>query len=108
MLQSAKSLQGYHVQATDGNIGHVEDLIIEEEGWVVRYLVVATGTWLSGERVIVSPEWVEGIDWPGRMVFLTLSRDQVRHSPPYDANQPVNRQDEIHLYDYYGRTKYWT
>jgi hypothetical protein len=57
--------------------------------------------------VIVSPEWVTAIDWRGRTVSLELAREEVKDSPPYDPNQPVNRQFEVHLYDYYGRPKYW-
>ena len=108
MLRSARSLQDYHVQAADGAVGSVEDFILDDESWVVRYLVVDTKHRFGGKRVLVSPEWVEGIDRPGRMVLLTLSQEQVRNSPPYDPSQPVNRQDEIRLYDYYGRPKYWT
>jgi hypothetical protein len=108
MLRSARSLQDYHVQATDGAVGYIEDFILDDESWGVRYLVVDTKHWFGGKRVLISSEWVEGIDRPGRMVLLTLSQKQVKDSPPYDPSQPVNRQDEIRLYDYYGRPKYWT
>jgi hypothetical protein len=107
-LRSMREVAGYSIRATDGGIGHVEDFIVEDESWLVRYLVVDTRNWLPGKRVIVAPGWVEGIDWRGRTVALELSREEVRHSPPYDPNQPVNRQYEVHLYDYYGRPKYWT
>jgi hypothetical protein len=107
-LRSMREVAGYSIRATDGGIGHVEDFIVEDENWLVRYIVVDTRNWLPGRRVIVAPEWVEGIDWRGRTVSLELSREEVRHSPPYDPNQPVNRHYEIHLYDYYGRPKYWT
>ena len=108
MLRSVKSLHDYHVQATDGAVGHVEDFILEDEKWLVRYLVVDTSNWLAGKRVIVAPQWVDGVDQLGRTISLTLSRAEVKNSPPYDPNQPVNREYEIHLYDYYGRPKYWT
>ncbi len=108
MLQSVKSLEGYFVEATDGSVGHVEDLIVEEEGWIVRYLVVDTRNWLAGRRVLISTEWIDAVDLLGRTVSLTLTRAQVRNSPPFDPSEPVNRQYEIHLYDYYGRPKYWT
>ena len=107
-LRSMREVAGYSIAATDGSIGHVEDFIIEDENWAVRYVVVDTRNWLPGKRVIVSPEWVEDIDWRGRTVSLKLSRDEVKDSPPYDPSQPVNRQYEVHLYDYYGRPKYWT
>jgi len=106
-LASMRAATGYAIRARDGPVGHVEDFIIEDESWIVRYIVVNTRHWLGGQHVIVSPEWVEGIDWEARTVSLSLSRGEVKDSPPYDPNQPVNRQYEVHLYDYYGRPKYW-
>ncbi len=106
-LCSMHVLTGYAIRATDGAVGHVEDFVLEDESWIVRYIVVNTRHWLSGNRVIVSPEWVEVIDWEARTISLSLSRGEVKNGPPYDPNQPVNRQYEVHLYDYYGRPKYW-
>jgi uncharacterized protein YrrD len=106
-LHSMHIVTGYAIRATDGAVGHVEDFILEDESWVVRYLVVNTRHWLSGNRVIVSPEWVEVIDGQEKTVSLELSQEEVKNSPPYDPSQPVNRQYEVHLYDYYGRPKYW-
>ncbi len=107
-LRSMREVAGYSISATDGKVGHVEDFIVGDEDWIVRYLVVKAGNWLSGKRVLVSPEWVREILWRDRTVLLELSREEIRNSPPYDPNQPVNRQDEVHLYDFYGRPKYWT
>lgn len=107
-LRSMREVDGYAIEATDGNIGHVEDFIIDDEQWVVRYLVVHTRNWRPGKRVLVSPAWVDAITWHDRVVRAGLSRDEIKNSPPYDPNQPVNRQYEIRLYDYYGRPRYWT
>jgi len=106
-LRSMREVAGYSIHATDGHIGHVEDFIIDDEEWAVRYIVVDTRNWLPGRKVIVAPEWVSRIDWRGKAVSLGHSREEVRDSPPYDPNQPVNRQYELRLYDYYGRPKYW-
>jgi hypothetical protein len=103
-----REVAGYSISATDGKVGHVEDFILSDEDWIVRYIVVNAGTWLSGKRVLVSPEWAHEILWRDRTVLLDLSREEIRNSPPYDPNQPVNRQDEVHLYDFYGRPKYWS
>jgi sporulation protein YlmC with PRC-barrel domain len=107
-LRSMQEVAGYSVHASDGHIGHVEDFIIDDEEWIVRYIVIDTRNWLPGRKVIISPEWVGRIDWQARQVWLDHSRDQVRHSPHYDPGQPVNRQYELRLYDYYGRRRYWT
>ena len=106
-LRSTQAVAGYSIHASHGHIGHVEDFIIDEQEWIVRYIVIHTRNWLPGRKVIISPEWVGRIDWQDRQVWLDHSRDQIRHSPHYDPSQPVNRQCELHLYDYYGRPKYW-
>jgi sporulation protein YlmC with PRC-barrel domain len=106
-LRSMREVDGYSIEATNGEIGHVEDFILDDEQWTVRYLVVDTRKWLSGKRVLVSPEWVDTIRWRDRIVRVELSKEQIRDSPSYDPYQAVNRQDEVHLYDYYGRPKYW-
>lgn len=106
-LRSMREVAGYSISATDGKVGHVEDFILSDEDWIIRYIVVNAGTWLSGKRVLVSPEWAHEILWRDRTVLLDLSREEIRNSPPYDPSQPVNRQDEVHLYDFYGRPKYW-
>lgn len=106
-LRSAKEVAGYHVAATDGDIGHIEDFILDGEEWIIRYVVVDTRNWLPGKKVLVSPEWFEAVSWADRKVFIDMDKDRVRNSPPYDANRPVNREDEGVLYDYHGRPAYW-
>jgi hypothetical protein len=107
-LRSTRDVRGYHLRATDGRIGHVEDFIISDEDWVIRYLVVDTGNWLPGRRVLVAPEWVKDIDWENRTVWVDVRKQTVEESPPYDPGAPVNREYETQMYDYYGRPKYWT
>lgn len=106
-LRSVRDTTGYHVAAADGDIGHVEDLIIDEEGWRIRYVVVDTRNWLPGRKVLVDPRWVRDIDWATRSAGTDLTRDQVRKSPPFDPSAPVNRGYEERFYDYYGRPRYW-
>jgi len=106
-LRSMREVAGYSIHAADGHIGHVEDFIIDDEEWIVRYIVVDTRNWLPGRKVLISPDWVRRIDWRSHEVWLDHSTDEIRKSPHYDPNQPVNRQYELRLYDYYGRRKYW-
>jgi hypothetical protein len=105
-LRSTQAVTGYSIQASDGEIGHVDDFILEEGSWI-RYLVVGTGNWLPGKRVLLSPQWIDGVSWANRIVSTTLLREGVKNSPEYDPSAPVNRQYEERLYDYYGRPKYW-
>jgi uncharacterized protein YrrD len=106
-LRSGKEVEGYHVKATDGEIGHVEDFILDDEGWVIRYVVVDTRNWLPGKKVLVSPEWFDAVSWAAQKVTVDISREGVRNSPSYDPSRPINREDEGILYDYYGRPAYW-
>jgi hypothetical protein len=107
-LRSVKEVTGYQILATDGDIGHVEDFIVEDKLWLLQYLVVDTRNFLPGGRkVLVAPAWVNSVDWVGRSVSVDLSVDAVKNSPEYDPSEPVNRAYETRLYDYHGRPHYW-
>jgi hypothetical protein len=83
-LRSVEEIIGYHVHATDGEIGHVDDFLAEETGWQIRSIKVNTRNWIPGARVLVSPQSVSMIAWFERLVFLDVERQKVRHGPPYD------------------------
>jgi hypothetical protein len=102
-LRSAKEIQGYAIHALDGDIGHVEDFIVDDSLWLVRYLVVDTRNWLPGRNVLVAPVWIDTVDWQRRSVSVLKSRRQIENSPEYHPGQPVNLLYETRLYDYYGR-----
>jgi uncharacterized protein YrrD len=106
-LRSAKEIRGYHIEGTDAAIGHVEDFIIDDETWEVRYLVIDTRNWWLEHRVLVSPHWANRISWAEKKVFIDLSRQAIKNSPEWDPSAPVNREYEARLYDYYGRPVYW-
>lgn len=107
MLRSAKEMEGYAVSATDGVIGHVKDFYLDDAKWVVRYLVVDTGGWLSSRKVLVSPIAVGTPDREQRLLPVSISREQVRNSPDIDTEQPVSRQHEIEYSAYYAYPYYW-
>lgn len=106
-LRSTAEVRSYRIHATDGEIGHVEDFIVSDDEWVIRYLVVDTRRWLPGRSVLLSPEWVQDIRWEDRAVWVNVTKQQIEDSPPYDQTDPVNREYETQMYDYYGRPKYW-
>lgn len=100
-------VRGYHLQAADGDCGHVDDCIMDETSWTIRYLVVDTRNWLPGRRVLIAPAWIQSIGWADRVVSCELQRGQIKNSPAYDPTEPVNRGYEQQLYDFYGRPVYW-
>jgi sporulation protein YlmC with PRC-barrel domain len=107
MLCSIRELQGYGIEATDGPIGRVHEMLFHDDRWVIRYLVVDTGKWLPGRKVLVSPISVESIDAVGKRVTLQLDKEQIRKSPDIYADEPVSRQREAAFYAYYGYGPYW-
>jgi len=105
-LRSTNAVTGYHIQALDGEIGHVEDFIIDEETWSIRYLVVDTKNWWAGKRVLISPQWIERVSWGESKVFVNLSRETIKRSPEY-APESLNRDYETALHQHYDRHSYW-
>jgi hypothetical protein len=107
MLIGVKELGGFTLAATDGAIGEVEACYFDDVHWTVRYLVVDTGGWLSGRKVLISPMAVRSIDVAGERVIVDLTREQVQRSPDIDTHRPVSRQHEIALLQHYGFPTYW-
>lgn len=105
-LRSGREIEGYVIEAEDGSIGHVRDFLIGHD-WRIRYLVVDTGNWLPGRKVVIPPDWVRRIDWATRQVEVDVTRGQVKDSPDYDPRTQVDRGFEEQLYGYYGRVPYW-
>lgn len=101
-LRSTAAITGCHVHATDGDLGHVADYIVDDESWELRFLVVETGHWLPGRSVLISPHWIESVEWGEGKVVVNLTRDEIKGSPEYDPLQPVSIDHEGKLRDYYG------
>jgi hypothetical protein len=91
----------------DGEIGRVKDLYFDDQNWVVRYLVVDTGSWLAEREVLLSPHAFSGLDRPGKLLTVNLTRKQIERSPSIDTHKPVSRQYEEEYYRYYGWPYYW-
>jgi hypothetical protein len=106
-LRSAQEVRGYHVRATDGAVGHVEDFIVSDESWTVRYVIVDTGSWLFSRRVVLAPEWFRGVVWESRGVEVELTREQIASSPEFDPAKPFERSYEADVYRHYGVPPYW-
>ena len=106
-LHSTSDVSGYHVQATDGEIGHVVDFIIDDETWAIRYLVIDTGQWRSGKKVLVAPQWADRVSWTDAEVYVTLSRAAIQASPEYTDECALTRDYEADLYRHYDQPGYW-
>jgi uncharacterized protein YrrD len=106
VLHLAHKVSGATVHAVDGDIGTLEDFYFEEDRWAIRYLVVDTGKWMSGKRVLLSPMSVRGA-WDLTTIPVSLTRDQVRNSPEFDPQAALSRDAETQVLGYYGYPYYW-
>jgi hypothetical protein len=106
-LRSTHDVSGHHVEASDGEIGHVEDFLIDDQTWAIRYLIVDTKDWLPGKRVLISPKWIERVSWSEKQVVVDLTREAIGQAPEYPDSPPLTRDQEIALHRHYGRPGYW-
>ena len=107
-LRSVNEVCGYSIRARDGNIGAVEDFVIDDTSWKLHYMIVNTGNWLPGKKVLISPGWINTVSWSDQTVDVDMTQDGVKNSPEFDPSIPINREYEARLYDYYGRPHYWS
>ena len=106
-LRSCNAVTGYHIHATDGDIGHVAGFLVEDETWAIRYLVIDTSNWWVGHKVLIAPPWITGVQWSDQTVSVDLSRESIKDSPAYDSTVTWSRDQELSLYRHYDRSGYW-
>ena len=108
MLREVKELHGATIHAIDGEIGRVDEILFDDANWTVRYLIVNTGSWLFGRKVLISPLSFGHLDWDSNTLHLNLTRKQIENSPGVETNEPVSRQWETDYFDYYQWPYYWS
>ncbi len=106
-LRSTNDVIGHNIQASNGEIGHVEDFIIDDETWAIRYLIIDTKNWWGGKKVLVSPQWIDHVSWEEMKVFVNLSRESIKQSPEYSEEFLLTRDFETDLHQHYNRKGYW-
>jgi hypothetical protein len=106
-LRSTEAVTGYHIEANDGEIGHVEGFVVDDEAWAIRYMEVATRNWWPGKRVLVSPGWIQRVSWTDSNVYVGLSREAIQKGPEFVESMPITREYEGRLYSHYGQPPYW-
>jgi hypothetical protein len=106
-LRSIDAVTGYYLEATDGEIGHVNGFLLDDKRWAIRYMEVATRNWWPGKKVLVSPRWIQRVSWTESKVFIRLTRDVIQKGPEYTESQPLTREYEDRLYAHYGEPSYW-
>src|ERR1700722_1196475 len=106
-LRSVQQVSGYHIQGSDDGIGHVVDFLFDDATWAIRYLVIDTGHWWAGHKVLVAPEWATRISFDERKVFVDMTRDAIKNSPAWIEYGTVDPKYEARLHEYHGRPGYW-
>jgi uncharacterized protein YrrD len=82
-LRSTKAMEGYHIQTSDGKIGHVTDFIMDDEHWAICHLIVETGHWFAGKQIAISPEQIDRISCEESKVFVNVTKESILEAPGY-------------------------
>jgi uncharacterized protein YrrD len=107
MFRDLETLTGSDVVATDGEIGKVSDFLFNDQSWIISYLVVDVKRWLTRRDLVLAVGAVQETDWNKKVVQIRLTKEQVRESPLIDSVEPVSRQQEIAMEEYFGRLACW-
>jgi hypothetical protein len=106
-LRSVGEVTGYYIEAQDGDVGHIEDFLIDSDDWTIRYAVIDTRNWWPGKMVIVPPAAFSHISWSEKAASIELTRERIQNGPEYDPMQTVDRAYEERYHDYFGYPPYW-
>ena len=98
-LRSCRAIERYYIHAIDGDIGHVESLLVEDDGWAIRYLLVNTSDWWLGHQTLIAPPWITDIDWLDATVSVDLTRQIVKDAPIYDPKVLPGAEHERGLFN---------
>jgi hypothetical protein len=102
-LRSFKEVRGYHIEAIDGEIGHVDDMIIDDEDMQVIYVVIDTSNWIPwSKKVLLSIEWMNKISYVGKHIKVNLNRETIKEGPGYDPTEIIDEKYEKSIYDFYS------
>jgi hypothetical protein len=106
-LRSAEAVTGYAISAPDGDVGHIDDFLVDDVSWAIRWVVADTTNWWPGGRVLLAPEWVAEIRWEDSHAAVDLPRETIRTAPAHEPGAAVDRDCEDRLYAHYHRRRYW-
>ena len=107
MLRPVKNVLNYKILATDGEIGTVSDLIVDDQEMKLRYLVIDTGNWLPGKKVVLSTAWISRVVPERDTVVMNIEKKRIQEAPEYKPDADLSRDYETRLHDYYRFPYYW-
>jgi len=101
-LRSVRAIMGYFVHALDGEVGHVEDFLVDDDTWSIRYLLVSVRRRWTIHQVLVPVDWIARVSWGARTIEVSLPAEAIRLAPTHDRAVPVSPEHEARLGRYYG------
>ncbi len=105
ILRSFNQVEGYHIQAINGKLGHIDDIIIDDTDWQIVYLIVDTKNWLPwSKKVVISADWMDDISYLKKEIKIRLKIETIKNAPEYQSNDNISLQYEKSLYDYYSQS----
>ncbi|WLR51805.1 PRC-barrel domain-containing protein [Bacillus tianshenii] len=107
MTELTGTFSSYSIAAADGDIGHTEGFIIEDDAWRIRYVVINTKQLLPGKNVLISPEWITEISWSDRHVYVDLTKHKIKNAPGYNPREGIQPEYEEELHNYFDKPRYW-
>jgi hypothetical protein len=106
-LRSYNAVHHYSVRARDGDIGQVHGILFADDDWIIRYLIVQTGHWWLGHQILVAAQLIKEVSWLDSLFSVELTRQTLIDAPAYNPAEPLDRSQEIELFEYFGRAGYW-
>jgi len=101
MQLNTNSLIGFSLSATNGEVGKIEEIYFDDRNWVIRYLVVKTGNWLSGRKVLISPEAFDRARWNDETFPVHLTKEQILNSPDVNTDRPLSSKHIASINKYF-------
>lgn len=94
-------LDVYGIQSDDGEVGILQDVIVEDENWAISYLVVNVQP--AGHRVLLAADYIQAVDLGARRIYLAVTKDAIVNSPVVSSEQPITPELEQSLREYYDQ-----
>lgn len=106
-LRSSKVVSRYNIMAVDGEIGQIEDGVVDDQTWTIRYLVVAVRNWWSATKILLPTDCILWMSWAESNAYVSLTRKRIATAPVFDPERPVTREFELDVYNHFRRIPYW-
>ena len=100
-LRSAQEIIGYHIQAQDQEIGHVEDFVIEDATWTISDLLIDTRNWWPGKKVVIPHDAIQTVSWIDRVIVVGPTHEQIQNAPEYDEEIGLTPAIHRRVKEYY-------